>query len=255
MSEVTEFDSDDEIADLQCQLNAATVAPTMRKLFVVISTKKENKSKKMLEEKNKKLEEKDKMLEEKTKEHKDLKEGTGIRFIMSFYSNFSEFVLLIAFCPISDFYNLKLPGLRPGFCNNNNTAADGGDHTEAITRELKDFGFEEPRTPPLGHPLFDRRREKDDKLQFSTQSDVRGFVKDYLLVARHAAGLVGDLVANNEVYIASCRPDILILKEQDGSPLGVVEVRKPTFDSRGRPQLTPSCRPTFKARCSTISPS
>jgi len=142
MSEVTEFDSDDEIADLQCQLNAATVAPTMRKLFVVISTKKENKSKKMLEEKNKKLEEKDKMLEEKTKEHKDLKEGTGIRFIMSFYSNFSEFVLLIAFCPISDFYNLKLPGLRPGFCNNNETAADGGDHTEAITRELKDFGFE-----------------------------------------------------------------------------------------------------------------
>ena len=62
-------------------------------------------------------------------------------------------------CDISDFYNLKLPGLRPGFCNNNNTAADGGDHTEAITRELKDFGFEEPRTPPLGHPLFDKRRK------------------------------------------------------------------------------------------------
>jgi len=100
MSEVTEFDSDDEIADLQRQLNAATVAPTMRKLFVVVSTKKDNKSKKKsekdkkmlekktkeleekdkeLEEKDKMLEEKTKMLEEKTKEHKDHKEGTCIR--------------------------------------------------------------------------------------------------------------------------------------------------------------------------------
>mmetsp|Transcript_521 Transcript_521/g.739 ORF Transcript_521/g.739 Transcript_521/m.739 type:complete len:510 (+) Transcript_521:622-2151(+) len=64
-------------------------------------------------------------------------------------------------------------------------------------------------------------------LRWATESDIQGFVKLVINDAIAAAGLENELSCFNELGIFRLRPDIWILFEQKGIPIGVIEVKKP----------------------------
>ena len=70
---------------------------------------------------------------------------------------------------------------------------------------------------------------------WATESDVQGFVKIVLQDAIEAAGLSQRLTCYNEMSIFKLRPDIWVVTNDRGVPVGVCEVKKPgrsIMDSR-----------------------
>jgi len=122
---------------------------------------------------------------------------------------------------------LKLPKLTH---NHTVNATKGEKHLKATT-ERWEPDFQLPAQPPLGKPFFESSLKDDGTIEYATESDVQGFIKIYLESARRAAGLSECLSIFREYFFKSYRPDILVLVlySSDGTPRGVVEVKKPLW--------------------------
>ena len=64
-------------------------------------------------------------------------------------------------------------------------------------------------------------------LDYVTEHDIQLFVEAVIIDAISAVGLTGMLGCFNELSVSGLRPDIWVVKQRDGKPVGVVEVKKP----------------------------
>lgn len=68
--------------------------------------------------------------------------------------------------------------------------------------------------------------DENGELDWGSESDIQGFVKNVLQAAIRTLGLTGTIKCFNELSIFDLRPDIWLICS-DGVPIGVVEVKKP----------------------------
>ena len=94
--------------------------------------------------------------------------------------------------------------------------------------------IEKYRTLSLNfNPALNSKINIEDKaIDYVSESDVQGFVKDVMYDVINVAGISGRINIYNEITLTRLRPDIWIVMKDKRSPLCVVEVKKPPSSER-----------------------
>lgn len=103
-------------------------------------------------------------------------------------------------------------------------------HDDALLLERSDYGlFPDENLCRLDSSVLWQIHEVNGSLDWGSESDIQGMVKQVLQTAIYTVGLKGKLKCFNELSIFDLRPDIWIVYG-GGIPIGVVEVKKPGED-------------------------
>ena len=73
----------------------------------------------------------------------------------------------------------------------------------------------------------------DGAIDYASESDIQGFVKDVMYDVLNATGLKNDISMFNEITLTKFRPDIWIVITNKKMPLCVLEVKKPPPSTKG----------------------
>lgn len=103
-------------------------------------------------------------------------------------------------------------------------------HDDALLLERSDYGlFPDESLCRLDSSVLWQIYEENGSLDWGSERDIQGMVKQVLQSAIYTVGLKGKLKCINELSIFDLRPDIWIVYG-GGMPIGVVGVKKPGED-------------------------
>jgi hypothetical protein len=85
--------------------------------------------------------------------------------------------------------------------------------------------------------LLQSQNSRGNELAYGSESDIAGYVKIFIRDVLVACGLNEEIDLFSECSDGVYRPDIWIVRNKNGMPLGVIEVKKPKSNLLGDPSL------------------